>query len=127
MGFSAADAADLRRYCGYGALGQQVTPASGYRFFTAYGVLEYRLANCTPEEAAIAQTQLATLRGLEAGIPTAGLAMDTDAAAGWTRNRSEAQDRIRLYQWQRVELCRFLGVPPGPGLPSPDQSGQLSV
>ena len=107
---------DCRRFCGYEAYGAQVTPASGYRFFVAYGVLEYRMANLTTNEAAVVTTMLTNLNTLEAAIVGAGSNLDTDAAGPWKHNKNEVADRVRLYRFQRLQLCNFMGVPAGPGL-----------
>jgi hypothetical protein len=116
MAFTQAEAADLRRFCGYGVQGSAANPASGYRYFASYGVLEYRIGACSDAEAAVARGLLDTLRGLEAAIASASEGLDTAEAGGWKRNGAELDERLRLYRWQRRELCRFLGVPEGPAL-----------
>jgi hypothetical protein len=124
MAFSQAEAADLRRYCGYGAQGSSVNPASGYRFFASYGVLEYRIGACSDAEAVVARSFLSTLKTLEAAVAGVSDALDTAEAGGWRRNGAELDERLRLYRWQRRELCRFLGVPEGPGIAG---GGRLEV
>lgn len=88
----------------------------GWRFFQAYGALEYRMTNLSVSEEAVVRRQLGSLTTLESAIPMAGENLDTDAAAVWTRNRTEVGDRYRLLDEQRRRLCAFFGVPPGPGL-----------
>jgi len=119
MALTDAQKVDCRRFCGYPAFGQTVNPASGYRFFTAYGTLEYRLVNLTATEETVVTTMLATLNSRESEIGGAAANLDTDAAAVWKHNKSEVGDRISLYRWSRLELCNFMGVPAGPALGSP--------
>lgn len=121
MAFTDAEKVDVRRFCGYGAYGgNQPFPASGYRFSTQYGVLEYKLQTLnSSEEAVVRTTYLSALATLESDIiGSAGVRsnLDTDAAAVWKHNRSEYADRKRLFNGARRELCSFLGIAPGPGL-----------
>lgn len=119
MSLTDAQLVDCRRYCGYGNFGQTVTPASGYRFMTHYGVLEYRMANLTDSETAVASAMLTNLNGLETALWGSSDNLDTAAAAVWTHNKNEVADRRGLYRMARTDLCNFFGVPPGPGLGSP--------
>jgi len=107
---------DVRRFCGYPAYGAGQPGAMGWRFYQAYGAMEYRLNNLAPSEESVLRNHLATLRTFEAAIPAAAENLDTAAAAVWTHSATELQDRQRLEQdWGR-RLCAFLGLPPGPGL-----------
>lgn len=119
MALTDAQLIDCRRYCGYGNFGQTVTPASGYRFMTHYGTLEYRLANLTANEATVVTSMLTALNARESEIGGAAANLDTDKAAVWTRNKREVSDRVSLYRWFRLEMCAFFGVPPGPSLGQP--------
>lgn len=118
MAFTDAEKVAVRRYCGYGAYGGgQPLPASGYRFSTAYGTLEYKLNTLGPDEEAVARTTyLGQLSTLESAIVGASANLDTDSAAVWKHNPNEVRDRTRLYNQWRREFCRFLGIPAGPGL-----------
>jgi len=116
MAFSDAERTDVRRQCGYPAYGASPAGNMGWRFFQAYGALEYRMTNLSVSEEAVVRRQLGSLTTLESAIPMAGENLDTDAAAVWTRNRTEVGDRYRLLDEQRRRLCAFFGVPPGPGL-----------
>lgn len=121
MAFTDAEKTDVRRFCGYGAFGGgQPLPASGYRFSTHYGVLEYKLNTlAAAEEAVVRTTYLAALAQLESDIiGTSGVRtnLDTDEAAVWKHNKREYQDRKALFNGTRRELCAFLGISPGPGL-----------
>lgn len=107
---------DVRRFCGYPAYGAGAAGFENWRFYQVYGLLEFRMSNLSSDEESVVRLYLAQLRGLELDVPRAADSMDTDQAAVWTRNRSEAQDRVRLLQdWSR-RLCGFFGIPPGPAL-----------
>ena len=120
MAFTTAERVDIRRFAGYSMYGASTASLTGYRFFTHYGTLEYRVTNMMPEEEAVVRTTyLAPLALLEAAIPAAAANLDTDSAAVWKRNRNEVADRTALYAQIRRGLCSFIGVPPGEGLGSP--------
>jgi hypothetical protein len=117
MSFTDVQKTDIRRFCGYPVFGQSPNQFVGYRFFQAYGNLEFKLDNLLPsEEAVIATVYLTPLYALEAAIPGSGGNLDTQNAAVWTRNPREPRDRADLFDSWRRRLCAFLGVPPGPGL-----------
>jgi hypothetical protein len=107
---------DIRRFCGYPAYGAAPDGNMGWRFFTAYGALEYRMNNLSGNEVAVVVTYLATLHQLELAVLGSSDNLDSDAAASWTHNANEVSDRIRLFDGWRRRLCAFLGVPPGEGL-----------
>lgn len=111
-----ADKTDARRFCGYPAFGNSADGNAGWRFFQAYGELEYRLANLSAAEAAVLGRYLATLRALEQAVVDAGSNLDTAQAAVWARNPTEVADRTSLLDDWRRRLCAFLGIPPGRGL-----------
>ena len=107
---------DVRRFCGYPAYGADTAGNMGWRFYQAYGAMEYRLNNLSSSEESVLRQHLATLRAFEAAIPAAADNLDTSAAAVWTRNADEMRDRQRIERdWGR-RLCGFLGLPPGPAL-----------
>ena len=113
-----AEKTDVRRFCGYPAYGAGAAGNMGWRFYQQYGAMEYRMNNLSPSEESVVRQHLSNLRAFEAAIPSAADNLDTDTAAVWTRNPSEMRDRQRLEQdWGR-RLCRFLGLPAGPGLTS---------
>lgn len=119
MAFSDAEKTDIRRYCGYPVYGQSPDQFVGYRFFTGYGNLEYKMQHLQATEESVVRTAyLAKLAALETGIVGAADNLDTDKAAVWERNRSEVADRTALLDQWRRKLCGFLGVPPGPDLGS---------
>ena len=126
MAFTDAEKVDVRRFCGYGVFGMgQPTPASGYRFSTQYGVLEYKLNTLgAAEEAVVRTTYLTNLATLETAIPAASANLDTDQAAVWKHNRAEVADRSALFDGWRRRLCAFLGIPPGPEMA---QAGSVAL
>lgn len=116
MAFNEAERTDLRRYCGYPAYGSGSGGYQGWRFYQAYGLLEFRLSHLSGSEETVARRYLGTLAALEAAIPAAAETLDTAQAAVWTRNADEIKERTRLFDGWRRRLCGFLGVPNGPGL-----------
>lgn len=120
MAFTAQERVDIRRFCGYGAFGGVTSPAFGYRFFTQYGTLEYKISNLAAEEETTLRTIYLTatisLSVLEAALYGTTANLDTASAAIWTHNANEQRDRERLFNKMRADLCEFLGVQPGPGL-----------
>lgn len=114
--FSDAEKADIRRFCGYPAYGAGDAGFESWRFFQAYGTLEYRLNNLAVAEAAVVLQYLSTLATIEAAIPRLSDNLDTESAAAWTHNGNELRDRTNLFDGWRRRLCGFLGVPPGPDL-----------
>ena len=116
MAFTDAQKTDIRRFCGYPAYGAGNAGFQGWRFFQAYGLMEYRLDNLAPAEESVVGQYLATLYNLENAVPGSAQNLDTDQAAVWQRNRDEVKDRARLFDDWRRRLCGFLGLPPGPAL-----------
>ena len=120
MAFSNQEKVDIRRFCGYGAFGGIASPAFGYRFFTAYGTLEFKLNNLAIEEEttlrSIYLTSVNSLYVLESAIYGTGANLDTASAAVWTHNKNEQKDRERLFNCMRSDLCDFLGIEQGPSL-----------
>ena len=110
---SEAQKVDVRRFCGYPAYGAGAAGFQSWRFFQAYGTLEYRMNNLAAEEVAVVVNYLATLAALEVAIPEASGNLDTEAAAGWQHNANEVRDRAALFDQWRRRLCGFLGLPPG--------------
>lgn len=128
MSFTQAEKVDIRRFCGYPLYGATPSSFQSYRFFQAYGTLEYRMANMQAEEEAVVRsTYLANLSTLEAAIPAAGANLDTDQAAVWVHNKNEVRDRAALLNKWRRDLCGFMGIPPGPSLGAGGASVELVV
>jgi hypothetical protein len=116
MAFTDAEKTDIRRFCGYAAYGAAPSGFQSWRFYQAFGLLEFRMNNLSDAEAAIVRRYLGTLTVLEFAVPRAADNLDTDQAAVWTRNRDEMRDRARLFDDWRRRLCGFLGMQPGPDL-----------
>ena len=116
--FTDGQKADIRRFAGYPAYGAGAAGFESWRFFQAYGTLEYRLNNLSAAEVAVTLQYLSTLATLEAAIPPSSDNLDTETAAAWTHNPNETRDRMKLFDSWRRRLCGFLGVPPGPALVS---------
>ena len=98
MAFTDAEKTDIRRFCGYGAYGGGTpNPASGYRFSTQYGILEYKMNNLSvSEEVVVRTTYLVNLATLETAIFGISANLDTAQAAVWTHNKNEQRDRENL-------------------------------
>jgi hypothetical protein len=116
MPFTDAEKTDIRRHCGYPAVGTGADGFQNWRFYQAYGLLEYRLLRMSDPESAVVRNYLATLAVLEAAIPGASASLDTAEASVWTRNPEEVAERTRLFDDWRRRLCGFLGIPSGPAL-----------
>ncbi len=116
MAFTSAQAADIRRFCGYPAYGAGPAGFQGWRFFTAYGLLEFRINNLSTDEENVVSNYLVQLNVLEGAVTESGERLDTAQASIWTRNPAELRERIALFDTWRRRLCGFLGLPPGPAL-----------
>ena len=76
-----------------------------------------RLDNLSvPEEARITNYYLPNLVAREQEIQDASANIDTDPAAIWTHNKTEVGERRAMFTALRIDLCRFLGFSPGPGV-----------
>jgi hypothetical protein len=115
-GFSDAEKADVRRFCGYPPYGYGPAGFQGWRFFQAYGLLEYRMNNFAPAEYQNVRYLASQLYALESAQWGASANLSTDAAGVWTHNKSEVADRVALYRTIRMQLVTLVGVPPGPDL-----------
>ena len=120
MALTNQERVDVRRFCGYGAFGGVTSPAFGYRFFTAYGTLEFKISNLAAEEESTLRTiflaSVNSLYVLELALYGTSANLDTDQAAVWIHNKNEQRDRERLFNRMRADLCAFLGVQAGPSL-----------
>ena len=116
MAFLPNELTDIRRHCGYPAYGAGAAGFQGWRFFQAYGLLEYRLQNLASAEESVVRVYLAQLASLETDVTGTAQRLDTEQAAVWTRNSGELRERTQLFDGWRRRLCGFLGVPPGPAL-----------
>lgn len=117
MALTDAQKTDVRRFCGFPLFGNQPTQGFGYRYFTQYGTLEYRIANMSAaEESVVVNTYLTNLAALETAIVGTSANLDTAKAAVWEHNKNEHRDREALFNSWRRKLCAFFGIEPGPGI-----------
>jgi hypothetical protein len=116
MAFLETQLVDIRRFCGYPAYGAGAAGFQGWRFFQAYGLLEYRMQNLAAEEETVVLNYLTQLYALEAAVVGTSARLDTEQAAVWTRNPNEVRERTLLFDDWRRRLAAFMGVPPGPAL-----------
>ena len=116
MSLSEAEKTDVRRFCGYPAVGSSSAGAGGWQFYQQNGLLEFRISNLSDPELAAIRRYLGTLTVLEVAIPKASANLDTDQASVWTHNKNEVRDRAALFDDWRRRLCSFLGIAPGQSL-----------
>ena len=116
MAFSEQERTDVRRFCGYPAFGAGTQGFQNWRFYQAYGLLEFRLNWLTGSEEAVVRRYLATLAEMELALAASSSGLDIGEASGFVRNANELSDRTRLLDGWRRRLCGFLGVPAGPAL-----------
>lgn len=123
-----AQKVDVRRYAGYPLGGDQATQffaAPVFASSTGQGqitsmTLDFRLDHLTTqEEAVLVNVYLTNLNKLELAVLDAQDGIDTTSAGTWTANPKEIDDRERLYNNWRRKMCAFIGLQPGPGLPTP--------
>jgi hypothetical protein len=130
MSLSAASKVDIRRHCGYPAFGNPNTVQGGFqswRFFEAFGQLEFRMNNMAPEEETVVLKYVTELNTLETDIFGTRDNLDTKKAAVYEANPQEQLQREALYASFRRKLCAFLGVPAGPGLGVSGNSATMVV
>jgi hypothetical protein len=85
-----AEKTDVRRFCGYPAYGAGVAGNMGWRFYQAYGAMEYRLNNLSPSEESVLRAHLSNLRAFETSIrrrPPSGPAIHPKCATASASNR----------------------------------------
>jgi hypothetical protein len=114
-----AEILDVRRFLGYpfeGAVYLQVVAIQG-----GSQSLDDILAALTTDQATVIRSYLTQLRILEVAIPNAGALLQVAKAAVFTRNPTEVEERISLYQGWRRQLSYIIGVPLGNGaiVPTP--------
>lgn len=107
---------DLRRFCGYPAIGGTSSGEGSWRFFQTFGQFEWKMNNLSPTELAQVRLYLSQLYPLETAVIGASANLDTEQAASWRHNAREVDDRMGLFDLWRRRLCGFLGVPMGPDL-----------
>lgn len=117
-----AEKIDVRRFAGYALVGDTSVDDSRDMAYSwvSPGVMQtlfHRLNSMSLREQDVLRTKyLPILNSLEDAVVSAGANLDTDIAAVWTRNKSEVQDRTRLFNQKRRDMCAFIGIKPGPYL-----------
>lgn len=114
--FSTQDLANIRRMCGYPALGDGNAVFAFPWIMRTYQALEYRLQHMIAPEMATVRMMVNELLAAETALWGARNNMDTAQAAVWTRNPNEYRDRRNAWNAQRRDLCGTLGISPGPDL-----------
>ncbi|QDH25819.1 hypothetical protein D5366_03475 [Neokomagataea tanensis] len=104
---------DVRRFCGYPAVGSGEAGQESWRFFAVEGALEWRLLHLSVPELQQIRLYLTQLYSLENALLGASDNLDTAQAASWQHNAKEVQDRTALFAVWRRRLCSFLGVTGG--------------
>ena len=131
LSFTDQDLVDIRRFCGYGALGNTSHGGSSlmfFRYYPEYATLEYRMSNLTDPEVALVQGQyLPNLTQLEQDIYGVRGTLTAAQAAVYYHNDHELEDRTELYNYFRKQLCAFFQIPPGPFLAMNSGSGMRFV
>lgn len=114
MSLTNQEKVNVRRFCGFGVFGNDVTaspPNWGYRYYDQYLTMEYRMNNLsTEEETTLRDVYLSNLSQLESAIPTASENLDTDRAAVWYHNKNEVSDRFKLFKLWCQRLLEFMGL-----------------
>lgn len=103
----------VRRHCGFPVYGNgsATPPAFGYRYYSQYLTLEYRMNNLSDDqEDLLLNTYVANCNSLETAILTASGNLDTDRAAVWYHNKKEVSDRWDLYKLWCKRLIEFMGL-----------------
>ncbi len=116
--FTDTQLTDIRRFCGFGMYGDGSVVGGAPWMMTYYLALEYKLQHMSTAEGAVVVARLADLNTLEAAIPAASSTLNVAQAGPFTRNANEIRDRMALFNTWRRELCAFLMIQPGPGLPA---------
>lgn len=130
MSFTASQKVDIRRHMGYPAFGNPNTVQGGFqswRYFDAYGQMEFRMNNMASEEETVVLNYVTELNQLETDIFGTRTNLDIKKAAVYEANPQEQLQREALYASFRRKLCAFMGVPAGPGLGASGSSATLVV
>ncbi len=110
MSFTETEKVSIRKHLGYPAYGSGPGGNQSWRFFKSYGLLEFRLQHLSDEEEVVVRDYLAKCDAAEQAINSAGDNLDTAAAAVWTRNPRELEDRERFYRSWRLKLAAFFDL-----------------
>ena len=119
---------DIRRFCGYPALGDGNVVFPYPWIMQQFLALEYRLTHLgTDEGNTVVTTYLTPMYAIETDLSTINTNLDTAQAGSWQHNPNEMRDKVQIFDWWRRRLCTFLDVPPGPNLASGGNSMRMVV
>lgn len=121
MALTDAQITDVRRYAGFQLSGTPALTANNDIAYLVFGTRQMSLVErlnslSASEESVLVNTYLTNLNTLEAAIVSAAANLDTDQAAVWKHNKTEVEERERLFDSWRRRMCAFLGFAPGPGI-----------
>lgn len=138
MALSADEIAAVRYYMGYATVGTGTLAVAKEMAFSNVTYFGVSLDGSSQDpgggilnnlssyaETRVRSYYLVALVARESEIQAAASNLDTDQAAVWFHNKQEIADRRSLFMQLRVDLCAFLGFPPGEGLSGGANSGQL--
>lgn len=119
---------DIRRFCGYPALGDGNVVFPFPWIMREYLALEYRLQHLSQTDGATLVAQYLTpLYAIETSLAGVYQNLDTDQAAVWVHNKREQADKVGAFNYWRRRLCAFLQVPPGPEIQGGGSSMRMVV
>jgi hypothetical protein len=107
---------DIRRFCGYPALGDGVTSDFWWRLFPNSDRLESRLNQISPSDLVVLEKILCQLNSLEFAVFNAAQNLDVAGVGPVTMNPRELSQRQGIFAEWRRKLCGFLGIDHGPDL-----------
>ena len=111
--FTAAELTAVRRFAGFSAFA-----SFGNLFSSNASNMDNQLAAMSDTEQSVIRTvYLAVLPTMETDINSSADYASVESAGPFTRNPHELSERRRLFNTKRREMCAFIGVAPGPGLP----------
>lgn len=131
MALTDAQITDVRRFAGFQVAGLPALTSNNDIVYLVFGMRQMSLIErlsslSASEESVLINTYLVNLNRLEAAVLSASDNLDTDQAAVWIHNKNEVQDRERLFNSWRRQMCAFLGFAPGPGLGTNGSTVSLS-
>lgn len=112
----------IRWACGYGMEGNVASGFASWRFFQAFGVLDFKLVdgNLTPSEYQIARQMLGEISTLRTAMIAISSSLNVGKAAVYTRNPRELAERRSLLRDWRMQLLGLMQLPPGPDMQAGD-------
>lgn len=129
MALTADEKAAVRDYMGYAVIGTGALSTAREMVFSGVTIYGLTLDGSTADpqggllnslsdyaETRIRSFYLPALMAREIEIQGAADNLDTDKAAVWQRNKQEVAERRALFTQLRIDLCAFLGFPPGSGI-----------